>query len=179
LWKYLQTQQSPTSSPTPPLTKMSVSDKKKLFESAMEEHLKPSPKPGENIYVCFVYMYTIYFKYYIYFMLIYKISISKNKSIILYITDKIFSFLSQDEVEKMRQEEGKLLFVNKADQFFYLCYYIFYLNIIENNYKNHVFIEKKIATLTRDELKSWAQLDENEGLEDFDTMDDQDNGRPK
>ncbi|XP_018050047.1 PREDICTED: protein lap4 isoform X5 [Atta colombica] len=94
--------QSPTSSPTPPLTKMSVSDKKKLFESAMEEHLKPSPKP-----------------------------------------DKIFSFLSQDEVEKMRQEE-----------------------------------EKKIATLTRDELKSWAQLDENEGLEDFDTMDDQDNGRP-
>ncbi|XP_072759333.1 protein lap4 isoform X3 [Anoplolepis gracilipes] len=96
-------EQSPTSSPTPPLTKMSVSDKKKLFESAMEEHLKPSPKP-----------------------------------------DKIFSFLSQDEVEKMRQEE-----------------------------------EKKIATLTRDELKSWAQLDENEGLEDLDlTMDDQNNGRP-
>ncbi|KAL6446025.1 hypothetical protein ACFW04_001000 [Cataglyphis niger] len=95
--------QSPTSSPTPPLTKMSVSDKKKLFESAMEEHLKPSPKP-----------------------------------------DKIFSFLSQDEVEKMRQEE-----------------------------------EKKIATLTRDELKSWAQLDENEGLEDLDLrMDDQNNGRP-
>ncbi|KYN00224.1 Protein lap4 [Cyphomyrmex costatus] len=98
----VRVEQSPTSSPTPPLTKMSVSDKKKLFESAMEEHLKPSPKP-----------------------------------------DKIFSFLSQDEVEKMRQEE-----------------------------------EKKIATLTRDELKSWAQLDDNEGLEDFDTMDDQDNGRP-
>ncbi|KAL0110449.1 hypothetical protein PUN28_013810 [Cardiocondyla obscurior] len=97
-----QVEQSPTSSPTPPLTKMSVSDKKKLFESAMEEHLKPSPKP-----------------------------------------EKIFSFLSQDEVEKMRQEE-----------------------------------EKKIATLTRDELKSWAQLDENEGLEDFDTIEDQDNGRP-
>ncbi|XP_039314899.1 protein lap4 isoform X3 [Solenopsis invicta] len=97
-----QVEQSPTSSPTPPLTKMSVSDKKKLFESAMEEHLKPSPKP-----------------------------------------DKIFSFLSQDEVEKMRQEE-----------------------------------EKKIATLTRDELKSWAQLDENEGLEDLDTIDDQDNRRP-
>lgn len=51
----------------------------------------------------------------------------------------------------------------------------------ENNYKNLVFIEKKIATLTRDELKSWAQLDENEGLEDLDIMDDndQDNGRPK
>ncbi|XP_011691991.1 PREDICTED: protein lap4 isoform X4 [Wasmannia auropunctata] len=97
-----QVEQSPTSSPTPPLTKMSVSDKKKLFESAMEEHLKPSPK-----------------------------------------TDKIFSFLSQDEVEKMRQEE-----------------------------------EKKIATLTRDELKSWAQLDENEGLEDLDIIEDQDNGRP-
>ncbi|CAL1673692.1 unnamed protein product [Lasius platythorax] len=98
-----QVEQSPASSPTPPMTKMSVSDRKKLFESAMEEHLKPSPKP-----------------------------------------DKIFSFLSQDEVEKMRQEE-----------------------------------EKKIATLTRDELKSWAQLDENEGLEDLDlTMDNQDNGRP-
>lgn len=42
------------------------------------------------------------------------------------------------------------------------------------------FIEKKIATLTRDELKSWAQLDENEGLEDLDLrMDDQNNGRPK
>ncbi|XP_026668327.1 protein lap4 isoform X3 [Ceratina calcarata] len=89
---------SPTQSPTPPLVKMSVSDKKKLFESAMEEHLKPSPKP-----------------------------------------EKVFSFLSQDEVEKMRQEE-----------------------------------EKKIATLTRDELKSWARLDENEGLDDSEeTFDDQ------
>ncbi|XP_076477256.1 scribble planar cell polarity protein isoform X4 [Bombus vancouverensis nearcticus] len=94
---------SPTPSPTPPLVKMSVSDKKKLFESAMEEHLKPSPKP-----------------------------------------EKVFSFLSQDEVEKMKQEE-----------------------------------EKKIATLTRDELKSWAQLDENEGLEDLEeTLEDQDNRRP-
>ncbi|KAK9307223.1 hypothetical protein QLX08_002389 [Tetragonisca angustula] len=94
---------SPTPSPTPPLVKMSVSDKKKLFESAMEEHLKPSPKP-----------------------------------------EKVFSFLSQDEVEKMKQEE-----------------------------------ERKIATLTRDELKSWAQLDENEGLEDLEeTLEDQDNRRP-
>ncbi|XP_066594462.1 protein lap4 [Prorops nasuta] len=95
---------SPTQSPTPPPTaKMSVSDKKKLFESAMEEHLKPSPKP-----------------------------------------EKVFSFLSQDEVEKMKQEE-----------------------------------EKKIATLTRDELKSWAQLDENEGYEDLDeSLEDQDNRRP-
>ncbi|XP_043492410.1 protein lap4 isoform X5 [Polistes fuscatus] len=93
---------SPTSSPSPSPVKMSVSDKKKLFESAMEEHLKPSPKP-----------------------------------------EKVFSFLSQDEVEKMKQEE-----------------------------------EKKIATLTRDELKSWAQLDENEGLEDLEDTIDQDNRRP-
>lgn len=42
-----------------------------------------------------------------------------------------------------------------------------------------VFIEKKIATLTRDELKSWAQFDENEGLEDLDITDEQSNGRPK
>nr|XP_012142081.1 PREDICTED: protein lap4 isoform X6 [Megachile rotundata] len=97
------TNSSPTPSPPPPVVKMSVSDKKKLFESAMEEHLKPSPKP-----------------------------------------EKVFSFLSQDEVEKMKQEE-----------------------------------EKKIATLTRDELKSWAQLDENEGLEDLEeTLEDQDNRRP-
>ncbi|XP_076173598.1 scribble planar cell polarity protein isoform X3 [Ptiloglossa arizonensis] len=99
----IQVELSPTPSPTPPLVKMSVSDKKKLFESAMEEHLKPSPKP-----------------------------------------EKVFSFLSQDEVEKMKQEE-----------------------------------EKKIATLTRDELKSWAQLDENEGLEDLEeTLEDRDNRRP-
>ncbi|XP_015176399.1 PREDICTED: protein lap4 isoform X5 [Polistes dominula] len=93
---------SPTTSPSPSPVKMSVSDKKKLFESAMEEHLKPSPKP-----------------------------------------EKVFSFLSQDEVEKMKQEE-----------------------------------EKKIATLTRDELKSWAQLDENEGLEDLEDSIEQDNRRP-
>ncbi|XP_050533577.1 protein lap4-like isoform X2 [Daktulosphaira vitifoliae] len=48
-----------TSSP-----KASVSDKKKFFEKAMEEHHNPSPKP-----------------------------------------ERIFSFLSQDEVEKMKQEE--------------------------------------------------------------------------
>jgi len=62
----LQIQLSPTSSPTPPLTKMSVSDKKKLFESAMEEHLKPSPKPGENIHVFFVcntYVLYIFYAY--------------------------------------------------------------------------------------------------------------------
>lgn len=43
-----------------------------------------------------------------------------------------------------------------------------------------ILLEKKIATLTRDELKSWAQLDENEGLEDLEeTLEDQDNRRPK
>ncbi|XP_034935994.1 protein lap4 isoform X2 [Chelonus insularis] len=99
---------SPSPSPTPvtpvppPLTpgKMSVSDRKRLFEHAVEEHLKPSPKP-----------------------------------------EKVFSFLSQDEVEKMKQEE-----------------------------------ERKIATLTRDELKSWAQIDEMEGMEESeDALEDHDN----
>lgn len=57
----------------------------------------------------------------------------------------MFSFLSQDEVEKMKQEE-----------------------------------ERKIATLTRDELKSWAQIDEMEGLEESeDIVEEQDNRRPK
>ncbi|XP_012268422.2 protein lap4 isoform X3 [Athalia rosae] len=98
-----QVEPTPTPSPTPAPAKMSVSDRKRLFESAMEEHLKPSPKP-----------------------------------------EKVFSFLSQDEVEKMKQEE-----------------------------------ERKIATLTRDELKSWSQIDENEGLEESeDMMEDQNNGRP-
>ncbi|XP_046742127.1 protein lap4 isoform X6 [Diprion similis] len=92
-----------TPSPTPASTQMSVSDRKRLFESAMEEHLKPSPKP-----------------------------------------EKVFSFLSQDEVENMKQEE-----------------------------------ERKIATLTRDELKSWAQIDENEALEEpEDMMEEQEDRRP-
>lgn len=78
----------------------------------------------------------------------------------------------------MRQEEGKFLFGNSWPIFFIL-HYFFLSYYIENNYKNRAVIEKKIATLTRDELKSWAQLDENEGLEDLDTMEDQDNGRPK
>ncbi|CAB0038792.1 unnamed protein product, partial [Trichogramma brassicae] len=94
-----------TPSPTPVVPqKLSVSDRKRLFENAMEEHLKPSPKP-----------------------------------------EKVFSFLSQDEVEKLKQEE-----------------------------------EKKIATLTRDELKSWAQIDENEGMEEEDQRhhEDQDSRRP-
>ncbi|KAK0178982.1 hypothetical protein PV327_007813 [Microctonus hyperodae] len=97
---------TPASTPSPtPVTpaKMSVSDRKRLFENAVEEHLKPSPKP-----------------------------------------EKVFSFLSQDEVEKMKQEE-----------------------------------ERKIATLTRDELKSWAQIDEMEGIDESeDIMEEQDNKRP-
>ncbi|XP_068081480.1 protein lap4 isoform X2 [Anabrus simplex] len=50
--------------------------------------------------------------------------------------EKVFSFLSKDEVERMKQEE-----------------------------------EKKIASLSRDELQSWAQLDEaDEDDEDIDQM---------
>ncbi|XP_076629824.1 scribble planar cell polarity protein isoform X2 [Colletes latitarsis] len=71
----IQVELSPTPSPTPPLVKMSVSDKKKLFESAMEEHLKPSPKQ-----------------------------------------EKVFSFLSQDEVEKMKQEEEKKIAMLTRDE---------------------------------------------------------------
>ncbi|XP_074103215.1 scribble planar cell polarity protein isoform X8 [Cotesia typhae] len=102
--KHTLAPQNPTPSPTPSPTpaKMSVSDRKRLFESAVEEHLKPSPKP-----------------------------------------DKVFTFLSQDEVEKLKQEE-----------------------------------ERKIATLTRDELKSWAQMDM-EGMEEpEEIIEEQDNRRP-
>lgn len=69
----------------------------------------------------------------------------------------------------MKQEEGIVL-VN---------YVIKFLIYLITNY-HYIYSEKKIATLTRDELKSWAQLDENEGLEDLEeTLEDQDNRRPK
>lgn len=56
----------------------------------------------------------------------------------------MFTFLSQDEVEKLKQEE-----------------------------------ERKIATLTRDEFKSWAQIDDMEGLEESEEIIEHDNRRPK
>lgn len=44
----------------------------------------------------------------------------------------------------------------------------------------YFFAEKKIATLTRDELKSWAQIDELEGMDESeDALEDSDNRRPK
>ncbi|XP_073992642.1 scribble planar cell polarity protein isoform X10 [Rhodnius prolixus] len=55
-----------TSDTKMPEPKASVSDKKKFFEKAMEEHHQPSPKP-----------------------------------------ERVFTFLSQDEVEKLKQEEEK------------------------------------------------------------------------
>ncbi|XP_049534430.1 protein lap4 isoform X3 [Anopheles darlingi] len=54
------------SPPLEPKTPKSVSDKKRFFESAMEDQQKPTPK-----------------------------------------SEKVFSFLSQDEVEKLRQEEER------------------------------------------------------------------------
>jgi hypothetical protein len=72
--------------------KVSVSDKMKFFEKAMEEQHQPSPKQG-----------------------------------------KVFSFLSQDEVERMKQEE-----------------------------------EKKIAALSKEELKNWTHVGEAEQDDDDD-----------
>ncbi|XP_034252876.1 protein lap4-like isoform X4 [Thrips palmi] len=74
------------SSPPAPPQKMSVSDKMKFFEKAMEEQHQPSPKP-----------------------------------------EKVFSFLSQDEIERMKQEE-----------------------------------EKKIASLSRSELKTLTNMVEHD-----------------
>ncbi|XP_055602053.1 protein lap4-like isoform X7 [Uranotaenia lowii] len=54
------------SPPPAPKTPKSVSDKKRFFENAMEDHSKQTPKP-----------------------------------------EKVFSFLSQDEVEKLKQEEER------------------------------------------------------------------------
>ncbi|KAJ1522122.1 hypothetical protein ONE63_002433 [Megalurothrips usitatus] len=92
---------SSASSPPAVAKKMSVSDKMKFFEKAMEEQHQPSPKP-----------------------------------------EKVFSFLSQDEIERMKQEE-----------------------------------EKKIASLSRSELKTLTNMvehdeddeDRNEGYNDAET----------
>ena len=54
------------------------------------------------------------------------------------------------------------------------------LAIQHKNYGCSSVAEKKIATLTRDELKSWAQIDEMEGFEESeDALEDQDDRRPK
>lgn len=41
------------------------------------------------------------------------------------------------------------------------------------------FVEKKIATLTKDELKTWAQLDDNEEIGDPEEINEQQDNRPK
>ncbi|XP_075228246.1 uncharacterized protein LOC142328405 isoform X3 [Lycorma delicatula] len=93
----MATPTTPTTNTTAP--KASVSDKKKFFEKAMEEHHQPSPKP-----------------------------------------ERVFTFLSQDEVEKMKQEE-----------------------------------ERKIASLSRSELKNWSQVEDAE--EEDVTMDSENDKR--
>lgn len=94
--------------------------------------------------------------------------------------DKVFSFLSQDEVEKMKQEEGNALFHLNAYSG-RLWTFVLQLGILKIAHSISISIsERKIATLTRDELKSWAQIDENEGMEEIeDMMEEQDNRRPK
>ncbi|XP_064550651.1 uncharacterized protein scrib isoform X14 [Drosophila montana] len=82
---YLQASQLPPSpaaenapavaTPTPTKVPKSVSDKKRFFESAMEDQHKPTQK-----------------------------------------TDKVFSFLSKDEVEKLRQEEEKKIATLRRDK---------------------------------------------------------------
>ncbi|XP_034127709.1 protein lap4 isoform X18 [Drosophila guanche] len=64
-----------TPTPTPTKVPKSVSDKKRFFESAMEDQHKPTQK-----------------------------------------TDKVFSFLSKDEVEKLRQEEEKKIATLRRDK---------------------------------------------------------------
>ncbi|XP_070073163.1 protein lap4 isoform X12 [Drosophila takahashii] len=67
--------EEPTSTPTPSKVPKSVSDKKRFFESAMEDQHKPTQK-----------------------------------------TDKVFSFLSKDEVEKLRQEEERKIATLRRDK---------------------------------------------------------------
>ncbi|XP_052859511.1 protein lap4 isoform X22 [Drosophila gunungcola] len=64
-----------TTKPTPTKVPKSVSDKKRFFESAMEDQHKPTQK-----------------------------------------TDKVFSFLSKDEVEKLRQEEERKIATLRRDK---------------------------------------------------------------
>lgn len=61
----------------------------------MEEHLKPSPKPGKRTFGKLQSKIKFKIKY-------------KN---LVYLSEKVFSFLSQDEVEKMKQEEGNTNYI--------------------------------------------------------------------
>lgn len=56
------------------------------------------------------------------------------KNILICLLEKVFSFLSQDEVERMRAEE-----------------------------------DQKIASLSRSEIKSWADIDEADDDDDVET----------
>lgn len=75
----------------------------KFFEKAMVEHHNPSPKPGQYfIFLSFKYQFNLC-------CLIY-----------YYVIERVFSFLSQDEVEKMKQEEGiKFNSINNNNYCFY------------------------------------------------------------
>ncbi|XP_017092758.2 protein lap4 isoform X23 [Drosophila bipectinata] len=68
-------EQAPATKATPTKVPKSVSDKKRFFESAMEDQHKPTQK-----------------------------------------TEKVFSFLSKDEVEKLRQEEEKKIATLRRDK---------------------------------------------------------------
>ncbi|EDW24976.1 GL23098 [Drosophila persimilis] len=68
-------QEAAEPTPTPTKVPKSVSDKKRFFESAMEDQHKPTQK-----------------------------------------TEKVFSFLSKDEVEKLRQEEEKKIATLRRDK---------------------------------------------------------------
>lgn len=86
----------PPQSPKQAFQKQSVSDKKKFFETAMEESQKPS-KPGTyNLNILNTY---------------------GSWSILCFVVlEKIFSYLNADELEKLRaEEERKIATLSAAD----------------------------------------------------------------
>lgn len=74
-----------------------MSDKLKFFENAMEESQRPSPKPGK-----------------IYFLLSFTHVFQINFDVFLFL-EKVFSYLSADEIEKMKAEEEKKIALNKSE----------------------------------------------------------------
>jgi hypothetical protein len=72
--------------------KLTFSAKKRFFEKEIQESTQPATKPGKNSLSSYLISS---FKKILHFVLIFFFSAEKR-----------FSFLSEDEVNKLRQEEG-------------------------------------------------------------------------
>lgn len=97
---FINIQSPPASAKVP----KSVSDRKRFFENAMEDQQKPTPKSGKvlsNEKCCVSLQYIIPFN-----KMKQKL-IATFIYVFFYSIEKVFTFLSKDEVENLKQEEEK------------------------------------------------------------------------